>query len=140
MINVSKLKKGIVIDHIKAGNGYKMFRQLGLDKLEDTVVLLKNIPSNKMGIKDLIKIENDIYLDLTVLGLIDSGVTINIIENGQKKDKIKLELPQKVQGIMKCPNPRCVSTLEDVGDIEFTLVNPLSKEYQCEYCHEKTKL
>lgn len=140
MINVSKLKKGIVIDHIKAGNGYKIFHQLGLDKLADTIVLLKNIPSHKMGNKDLIKIENDIYLDLTVLGLIDSGVTINIIENGQKKEKIKLELPKKVLGILKCRNPRCISTVEDVGDIEFTLVNPATKEYQCEYCHEKTTL
>lgn len=140
MINVSKLKKGIVIDHIKAGNGYKIFRQLGLDKLEDPVVLLKNIPSHKMGIKDLIKIENDIYLDLTVLGLIDSGVTINIVENGKRKEKIKLELPKKVLGILKCRNPRCISTVEDVGDIEFTLVNPVTKEYQCEYCHEKTSL
>jgi len=140
MINVSKLKKGIVIDHIKAGNGYKIFRQLGLDKLEDPVVLLKNIPSHKMEIKDLIKIENDIYLDLTVLGLIDSGVTINIIENGKRKEKIKLELPKKVLGILKCRNPRCISTVEDVGDIEFTLVNPVTKEYQCEYCHEKTSL
>ena len=140
MINVSKLKKGIVIDHIKSGNGYKIFRQLGLDKLEDTVVLLKNIPSKKMQVKDLIKIENDIYLDLTVLGLIDSGVTINIIENGQKKEKIKLELPRKVYGILKCKNPRCVSTSENVGDIEFTLVNPVTREYQCEYCHENTKL
>ena len=140
MINVSKLKKGIVIDHIKAGNGYKIFNQLGLGRLEDTVVLLKNIPSEKMGVKDLIKIENDIHLDLTVLGLIDAGVTINIIENGQKKKKIKLELPNKVSGILKCKNPRCISTIEDVGPIEFTLVNPVKKEYQCEYCHTKTKL
>lgn len=93
-----------------------------------------------MGVKDLIKIENDIYLDLTVLGLIDSGVTINIIENGKRKKKIKLELPRKVYGILKCKNPRCISTIEDVGDIEFTLVNPVTKEYQCEYCHEKTTL
>jgi len=114
MINVSKLKKGIVIDHIKAGNGYKIFQQLELNKLNDTIVLLKNIPSNKMGIKDLIKIENDIYLDLTELGLIDSGVTINIIENGQRKEKIKLKLPQKVKGILKCKNPRCISTSEEV--------------------------
>ncbi|MDD5497713.1 MAG: aspartate carbamoyltransferase regulatory subunit [Atribacterota bacterium] len=140
MINVSKLKKGIVIDHIKAGNGYKIFQQLELNKLNDTVVLLKNIPSNKMGIKDLIKIENDIYLDLTELGLIDSGVTINIIENGQRKEKIKLKLPQKVKGILKCKNPRCISTSEEVGDIEFTLVNPDTKEYQCEYCHERITL
>ena len=137
MINVSKLKKGIVIDHIKEGNGYKIFDQLGLDKLKDPVVLLNNIPSRKMGTKDLIKIENDIYLDLTVLGLIDSGVTINIIENGERKEKIKLELPQKVQGILKCKNPRCISSVEEVGDIEFTLVNPETKEYQCEYCHER---
>jgi aspartate carbamoyltransferase regulatory subunit len=137
MINVSKLKKGIVIDHIKEGNGHKIFHQLGLNKLKDPVVLLNNIPSRKMGTKDLIKIENDIYLDLTVLGLIDSGVTVNIIENGERKEKIKLELPQKVQGILKCKNPRCISTVESVGDIEFTLVNSKTKEYQCEYCHER---
>jgi len=140
MINVASIKKGIVIDHIKRGNGYKIYKQLGLQKLEDTIVLIKNIPSHKMGKKDLIKIENDIDLDFTVLGLIDPNVTINIIENGKKANKIKLKLPEKVNGIMKCTNPRCISTIEDVGDIEFSLVDEEKKEYKCEYCDARTHL
>lgn len=140
MINVANIKKGIVIDHIKQGSGYKIYKQLGLQKLEDTVVLIKNIPSHKMGMKDLIKIENDIDLDLTVLGLIDPNVTVNIIENGQRIDKIKLKLPEKVVGILKCTNPRCVSTVEEVGDIEFSLVNEKTKEYSCEYCDARAQL
>jgi len=140
MIRIDTIKKGIVIDHIKVGHGYKIFNHLGLDKTDYTVALLKNIPSNKLGSKDLIKIENDIHLDLTVLGLIDPGVTINIIENGIKKEKIKLRLPERVKGILKCKNPRCVTTLENIDDVEFTLVSQEKKEYRCEYCDARTSM
>lgn len=140
MINVSKLKKGVVIDHIEAKNGYKVFNQLKLDELEDVVVLMRNVPSHKMGNKDLIKIENDIDIDLTVLGLIDPNVTVSIIENGERIKKIKLSLPEKVNGILKCKNPRCISHYEDVGEIEFKLINAEKKLYRCEYCDTTTSL
>lgn len=140
MINVSKLKKGIVIDHITAGMGYKIFRQLGLDELEDTVVLMRNVDSHKMGKKDLIKIETDMRLNLDVLGLIDPGATVTYVENGERTSKVHLKLPEEVRGILKCKNPRCISNQEKIEDVRFTLVDPEKKEYACEYCEARTKL
>lgn len=140
MINVSKLKKGIVIDHIESGHGSKIFKQLKLDELDDVVVLMRNVPSKKLGKKDLIKIETDLKLDFTVLGLVDPGVTINYIENGERKSKINLELPKKVVGILKCKNPRCITNYEKVQNIKFILVNQKNKEYKCEYCDSITSL
>ena len=140
MINVSKLKKGVVIDHIEANKGYKIFNQLKLDESEDVVVLMRNVPSQKMGKKDLIKIENDVNVDLTVLGLIDPNVTVNIVENGERVKKIKLSIPETVKGILECKNPRCISKHENVGEIEFTLVDAEKKLYRCEYCDARTSL
>ena len=101
MINVSKLKRGIVIDHIEPGQGYKLFSQLGLDKLDDVVVLLRNVPSNKMGKKDLIKIETALELDFDVLGLVDPGATVNYVEDGIRVKKIQVALPDEVYGILE---------------------------------------
>lgn len=140
MINVSKLKRGIVIDHIVAGQGYKLFKQLRLDELDDVVVLMRNVESTKMGKKDLIKIETDLDLDLNVIGLIDPGITINYIENGEKVKKVKLKLPESVTGILTCKNPRCISNVEKIGDVIFYLVDPQNKEYACEYCDARTRL
>lgn len=140
MINVSKLKSGIVIDHIVAGQGYKLFKQLRLDELDDVVVLMRNVDSRKMGKKDLIKIETDLDLNLDVIGLIDPGITINYIENGEKMKKVKLTLPESVKGILTCKNPRCVSNIEKTGDVTFYLVDPQTKEYACEYCDARARL
>lgn len=138
MINVSKLKKGIVIDHIEAGHGFQIYKELHLNEIDDVVVLLKNIPSKKMGKKDIIKIETDLDLDMTVLGLIDPNVTVNFVKNGELKSKLQLTLPQKVKGIMKCKNPRCITQYEDVGEIDFYLVDAEKKLYRCEYCDSYT--
>ena len=140
MINVSKLKKGIVLDHITAGHGYKLFKQRHLDELEDVVVLMKNVDSGKLGKKDLIKIETDMPLDLTVIGLIEPGITISYIENGECTRKLKLRLPEKVDGILTCKNPRCISNVERLENITFYLVDAEKKEYACEYCEARTKL
>lgn len=140
MIKVDILRKGIVIDHIKAGYGYKIFTELGLDKSKDIVVLIKNVPSKKLGRKDLIKIENNIDIDFTMIGLIDPGVSVNIIENETIKRKVKLTLPDKVVGILKCKNPRCITSVENVEDVEFYLVDPKKREYRCEYCDTTTSL
>lgn len=140
MINVSKIKKGVVLDHIKANHGYKIFQQLGLDRLEDTVVLMRNVDSVKMGKKDLIKIETDVHLNLDVLGLIDPGVTVNYVENGELCGKVSLSLPQQVTGILTCKNPRCITNQEKVSDVCFRLVDPETKEYACEYCEARTHL
>ncbi|MCT4688782.1 aspartate carbamoyltransferase regulatory subunit [Vallitalea sp.] len=140
MLKINGIKKGIVIDHIKAGLGYKIFKELKLDEADCTTALIKNAPSNKLGKKDLIKIDNVIDLNLDVLGLIDPGLTITIIDDENIVDKIKLSIPEKVVGILKCNNPRCVTTIEKNEDITFTLVDPEKKEYKCEYCDTRTSL
>lgn len=140
MINVSKLKKGIVIDHIRAGQGYKLFMQLGLDKLDDVVVLMRNVSSTKMGRKDLIKIETDLELNFDVLGLIDPGVTVTYVENGERVRKVKLSPPEEVTGILTCKNPRCITNQEHIENIKFRLVNVATNEYACEYCDARTHL
>jgi Aspartate carbamoyltransferase, regulatory subunit len=128
MINVSKLKKGIIIDHIEAGHGFEIYKQLHLNDIDDVVVLLKKIPSKKMKQKDLIKIETDLQIDMTVLGLIDPNVTINFVKNGELFKKINLTLPKVVNGIMTCKNPRCITQYEDVKEIKFFLVNEEKKK------------
>ena len=138
MINVSKLKKGIIIDHIESGHGFEIYTELHLNEIDDVVVLMKNVPSKKMGQKDLIKIETDLELDMNVLGLIDPNVTINFVNNGELVSKVQLTLPTRVTGIMKCKNPRCISQYEDVGDIDFYLVDAEKKLYRCEYCDSYT--
>lgn len=138
MINVSKLKKGIIIDHIESGHGFEIYKELHLNEIDDVVVLMKNVPSKKMGQKDLIKIETDLEIDMNVLGLIDPNVTINFVNNGELVSKVQLTLPTRVTGIMKCKNPRCISQYEDVGDIDFYLVDAEKKLYRCEYCDSYT--
>lgn len=134
MINVSDIKKGIVLDHIKSGSGYKIYKELGLADIEPVVVLLQNVPSTKMGKKDLIKIETDLCLDLTVLGLLDPNITVNYVEEGIRKRKINLRLPEKVTGIFICKNPNCITRTEQVPFAEFYLSSEANKKYQCSYC------
>jgi aspartate carbamoyltransferase regulatory subunit len=140
MINVSKLKEGIVIDHIRADHGYKIFLQLGLDQLDGVVVLMRNVESTKMGRKDLIKIETDMVLNLDVLGLIDPDVTISYVKEGVCVNKIKLSPPETVTGILTCKNPRCISNQEHIKDIHFHLVDAKTNQYACEYCDARTRL
>ncbi|MDR2514098.1 MAG: aspartate carbamoyltransferase regulatory subunit [Christensenellaceae bacterium] len=140
MINVSKLKKGIVLDHIEAGQGFKVFQQLGLDRLDDVIVLMRNVESTRMGKKDLIKIETDLTLDLNVLGLLNPGTTVTYVEDGKAVRKLKLSLPEQVEGILSCKNPRCISNTEKLGPVRFTLANRERKEYACEYCEARARL
>ena len=140
MINVKKKKKGIVLDHITAGHGYKLFKQLHLDELEDVVVLMKNVDSGKLGKKDLIKIETDMPLDLTVIGLIEPGITISYIENGECTRKLKLRLPEKVDGILTCKNPRSISTVHSLGNIMACMVDAAETGYACDYRENGSEL
>ena len=140
MINVSKVEKGIIIDHITVNRGYEVFRQLKLDRIEDVTVLMRNVPSKKMGKKDIIKIETDLDIDLTLLGLIDPGTTVNYIKEGEKIKKIKPPLPKVVHGILKCKNPRCITQYENVKNVKFYLANPEKREYRCSYCDSTTTL
>lgn len=136
MLKINSISNGIVIDHIKAGVGIKIFNYLGLDKADFTVALIMNAPSIKLGRKDLIKIENVMDIDFTVLGLIDPNITIDIIENESIKEKIKLRLPERVDDVIKCKNPRCVTSIEKYIPHVFYLVDEEKGEYRCEYCDE----
>ncbi len=135
-VSINSIKQGIVIDHIKAGHGIKIYNYLGLDKVDFTVALIKNAQSKKQDRKDIIKIENAMDLDLTVLGLIDPDLTINIIEDEKIKKKIKLTIPEKVVDIIKCKNPRCVTSVEKNIPHIFLLLDKHTGEYRCQYCDE----
>lgn len=139
MLNIDSIKDGIVIDHIKAGSGIQIFNYLGLDKAKFSVALIMNANSGKLGKKDIIKIENRIDLDLTVLGLIDPNITINTISGGERKEKVKLELPKEVENIIECKNPRCITSIEKYVPHQFYLVDELNREYRCKYCNEAYK-
>lgn len=136
MVTINSIKRGIVIDHIKAGLGVKIFNYLGLDRADFTVALIMNAPSDKIGKKDMIKIENEIDVDITALGLIDPNATINIIVNEEIEEKIKLRLPESVENIIKCKNPRCITTIEKYIPHTFYLVDEEQGKYRCKYCDE----
>ena len=138
MLNVGQLNNGFVLDHIKAGNAMEIYNYLGLDKLDCQVAIIKNARSKKMGRKDIIKIEGPLdIVDLDILGFIDCNITINIIENGELTGKKKLTLPKIVTNVLKCKNPRCITTIEQGLDQVFVLSDPEIPLYRCKYCEEK---
>lgn len=136
MLTVNSIKNGIVIDHIKAGLGIKIFKMLGLDKIDSAVCLLMNVPSEKLGKKDIIKIENLVDIDLTILGILDPNITINVIKDEVIVEKKKFELPERVENVLNCKNPRCVTSIEKYIDHVFYLVDKEKGEYRCMYCDE----
>jgi len=136
MLNIDEIKNGIVIDHIKAGLGIRIFNWLGLDKAPYTIAFVANASSEKCGRKDIIKIDNTISINLDVLGLIDPNITVNIIENERVTNKIKLQLPEKVENVLSCKNPRCISSTEKYLTHVFHLENSDLRTYRCEYCDE----
>ena len=136
MVTINSIKKGLVIDHISAGLGIQIFKHLKLDDAKFTVALIMNAPSYRIGKKDIIKIENEIHLDFKVLGLIDPNITINVIENEVITNKIKLSLPDKVENVIKCKNPRCITNTEHNISQSFYLVDKNKGEYRCEFCDE----
>ena len=138
-MNVDPIKNGIVIDHIQAGKGKEVYDFLQLDELECTVALIKNVPSKKMGKKDKIKIDADIKLDLDVLGYVAPQVTVSTIKNGVATDKRKLELPTVLKNVIKCKNPRCITSVEQGIEHVFKLVDKDQKIYRCIYCEAKAK-
>jgi aspartate carbamoyltransferase regulatory subunit len=135
-MEVNSISKGIVIDHIRAGFGMKVLDYLDIDTSRDTVALIMNASSAKHVRKDIIKIENITDVDLAALGLLDHTATVNIIEDGKITRKIKLNLPEKVTDVIRCKNPRCVTSVEPAIPQIFHLVNPEREEYRCEYCDE----
>lgn len=138
MLKVTSIDKGLVIDHIPQGEGIKIFHFLNLDKVKDRVALLMNVPSEKMGWKDIIKIENEISMNLDILSIINDKITINIIEAGKIIKKYHPAIPKVINQI-KCKNPRCVTSVENIQN-QFNLINKKTKEYSCQYCEEIIKL
>jgi len=135
-MNIEKIKNGIVIDHIRAGQGVRIFNWLALDKVPYTVALVINAQSDIMGKKDIIKIDNAITLDFQALGLIDPNITVNVIKNEIIAEKIKLQLPEKVENILMCKNPRCITSTEKYTAHIFHLENARLQTYRCEYCDD----
>jgi len=136
MLNIEEIKNGIVIDHIKAGLGIRIYNWLKLDKVPYTVAFVSNASSSRIKKKDIIKIDNTISINTDVLGLIDPNITVNIIENERITKKIKLQMPVKVENILICKNPRCISSTEKYITHVFHLENPETRTYRCEYCDE----
>ncbi len=136
-MKIDPIKNGIVIDHIEAGKGEMVYRFLGLDQVDCTVALIKNVPSQKMGKKDIIKIDSSISIDVEVLGYLAPDVTINLIKDGKTVEKRKLQLPEVLKNVVKCKNPRCITSVEPGIDHTFKLVDKENKVYRCVYCESK---
>lgn len=140
MLEITSIKNGIVIDHIEAGKGVKIFNYLELDKKDYSVALIIKADSKKLGKKDIIKIENCEKLDYTVLGLLSPTITICEVKNEVIVNKVKPDLPERVQNIIKCNNPSCITGVEDYVPHSFVLVDRETGRYRCEYCDTITKL
>jgi aspartate carbamoyltransferase regulatory subunit len=136
MLNVDTIKNGLVIDHIRAGCGPRIFSWLGLDKADFCVALIMNVPSKRQGKKDIIKIDNIINIDYSVLGFIDPNITVNVVVEERITRKITLKLPERVENVIKCKNPRCITSTESYVPHAFRLVDRKRAEYRCEYCDE----
>ena len=138
MLNISGLREGIVLDHIEADRSLDIYYHLGLDKLECQVAIIKNARSSKMGRKDIIKIEGGLdKLDLQILGYIDHNITVNIIQDNKIIEKKTLKLPQKITNVIKCKNPRCITSIEQELPHVFYLADEQREVYRCLYCEEK---
>ncbi len=136
---IGTIKDGIVIDHIPAGRGMELYRYLNLDRLECEVALIKNAASGKRGKKDIIKLNEVIDLNLDVLGYIDPHITVNIIKNGERVQKMHPALPEEVRDVIKCKNPRCITTVEQELPQVFRLTDRETQTYRCIYCEAKAK-
>lgn len=138
MLNISGISEGFVLDHIQAGMSLRIYKDLNLDKLDCTVAIIKNARSNKMGKKDIIKVECPIEaLDLDILGFIDHNITVNVIKNDRIVEKRTLNLPAEIKNVIKCKNPRCITSIEQELDQVFLLTDPMKEVYRCKYCEEK---
>lgn len=138
MLNVGKIEEGFVLDHIKAGKSLSIYKHLGLDKLDCTVAIIKNARSNKMGKKDILKVECDINtLDMDVLAFIDHNITVNVIKDGEIVGKKELVLPKEIKNIIHCHNPRCITSIEQELPHVFFLADEENEIYRCRYCEEK---
>ena len=136
---IGQIKDGIVLDHITAGKGMTIYNILKLDELVCTVALIKNADSPKLGKKDIIKISTLLDLDLDVLGYLDPEITVNVIRNSRVEERRKVGLPERVVGVIKCKNPRCITSVEQEIVHEFKLTDRNKKVYRCIYCEQAAK-
>lgn len=136
-MNIDSIHNGIVIDHISAGKGMRLYELLGLDKLDCSVAIIKNVHSGKMGKKDIIKIDADIPVDVDVIGFVDPGATVNVIKNEKLAEKRNIDMPNRLVNVIKCKNPRCITSTEQELDHIFKLTDRSNKVYRCLYCETK---
>ena len=137
-LTVGRISEGFVLDHIEAGKSMEIYKYLHLDKLDCCVAIIKNAKSNKMGKKDIMKIECPIdFMDLDILGFIDHNITVNVIKGDRIVEKKELKLPKQVKNVIKCKNPRCVTSIEQELDQIFILADEEKEVYRCKYCEEK---
>ena len=133
-MNIDSIQNGVVLDHIQAGKCMEIYKYLHLDELDCSVAIIKNVRSGRMGKKDIIKIDSPVEINLEVLAYIDADITVNVIRDGVRIDKKKLELPQKLVNIIHCKNPRCITMAESQLDSIFTLSDAEKHTYRCAYC------
>jgi aspartate carbamoyltransferase regulatory subunit len=138
-MRVDSIKNGFVIDHITAGNGMKIYDLLKLGELSCPVALMTNVKSAKMGVKDIIKIDADVKIDMDILGYVDPNVTIDIIKNEKLVEKKNVDLPEKLTNVIYCKNPRCISSTEQELPHIFKLTDKENRVYRCFYCEAKAK-
>lgn len=137
-LNVGSISEGFVLDHIQAGKSMDIYKYLHLDQLDCCVAIIKNAKSNKMGRKDIMKIECPIdFMDLDILGFIDHNITVNIIKDEKVVDKKRLTLPKEIRNVIRCKNPRCITSIEQGLDHVFVLTDEETQTYRCKYCEEK---
>ena len=139
MLNIEGIQEGVVMDQIHAGGSMDIYRYLELEKSDACVAIITNAKSNAMGRKDIIKIEGKVDFDFDILGVLDPNITINIIQNGVIVDKRKLNLPERVTNIIRCKNPRCITSIEQELPHRFKLTDRAHALYRCEYCEQKFK-
>lgn len=139
MLNIDSIQNGIVIDHIQAGKGMRIYELLELDKLDCCVALIKNARSSKLGRKDIIKIEGDLAINFDVLGFIDNNITVCTIKNGELVKKENIVLPRRIKNVVKCKNPRCITSTEENLDQIFVLCDEKAHRYRCLYCEQAYK-
>lgn len=139
-MNIDSIQNGIVIDHITAGNAMRIYELLELDRLDCAVAIIKNAVSSKMGRKDIIKIDADIDINLDVIGFVDPDATVNVIKDAQLFEKKKIDMPETVTNVIRCRNPRCISSCEQELDHIFRLTDRKKKIYRCIYCETKANI
>lgn len=136
-MNIDSITNGFVIDHITAGRGMRLYELLGLDNLDCSVAIIRNVGSKKMGKKDIIKIDADISIDIAIIGYVDPGVTVNVIKNGVLVEKKTIELPEMLTNVIQCKNPRCITSTEQEINHVFKLTDREKGDYRCIYCETK---